>query len=168
MTDNTILPLLSFVAGPHFHWSRLPGKFVNKLNGNCIFDPYGANPSKYGPAFTGLPCEWYETLIEVIIDNINTIEENSNINEPDYCVITSPLIIDNIIKQSFLFKPDENIIKILEPYELESAGQISYIKHFNLYQSNELNNEILICSYDQLMSNNINPLHCGIVTVLDI
>ena len=44
------------------HWSRLPGKFVNRQTGQ------GLNPSVGFPDFTGNVSEWYETLIETIND----------------------------------------------------------------------------------------------------
>ena len=45
------------------HWSRLPGKFVNRQTGQ------GLNPTTSGfPDFTGNVSEWYETLIETIND----------------------------------------------------------------------------------------------------
>jgi len=43
-------------------WSRLPGKFVNRLTGQ------GLNPAVGFPDFTGNVSEWYETLIETIND----------------------------------------------------------------------------------------------------
>ena len=44
------------------HWSRLPGKFVNRATGQ------GLDPSVGFPDFTGNVSEWYETLIETIND----------------------------------------------------------------------------------------------------
>jgi len=44
------------------HWSRLPGKFVNRQTGA------GLDPSVGFPDFTGNVSEWYETLIETIND----------------------------------------------------------------------------------------------------
>jgi hypothetical protein len=44
------------------YWSRNPGQFLNRLNGED--DSNGTNP----PDFTGNVSEWYETLIETIND----------------------------------------------------------------------------------------------------
>ena len=46
------------------HWSRLPGKFVNRTTGQSL-NPAGAGAF---PDFTGNVSEWYETLIETIND----------------------------------------------------------------------------------------------------
>lgn len=58
-----------------YYWSRSPGKFVNKLTGQSV--NLSSNLS-IGPAFTGTVREWYETLVETIIDIYNSIPEPSN------------------------------------------------------------------------------------------
>jgi hypothetical protein len=44
------------------YWSRRPGNFVNKNTGKTVF------VEGQGPKFTGSVREWYETLIETMID----------------------------------------------------------------------------------------------------
>jgi hypothetical protein len=58
-----------------FYWSRVLGKFVNKHTGQPV------NLStilSIGPAFTGTVREWYETLIETIVDIYNCVPEPTN------------------------------------------------------------------------------------------
>ena len=47
-----------------FHWARRPGRFVNKRTGV----PVQIQQGSVGPQFTGTVREWYETLVETIID----------------------------------------------------------------------------------------------------
>src|SRR5690606_25516048 len=57
--DREILAELLYRAtGANYFWSRAPGKFLDKTTGSEVS----------GAAFTGTVREWYETLIEVIID----------------------------------------------------------------------------------------------------
>lgn len=69
-----------------YYWSRSPGKFVNKLTGQAV--SLSSNLS-IGPAFTGTVREWYETLVETIIDVFNTVQEETNAiyAHPDTLVI---------------------------------------------------------------------------------
>jgi len=62
--DQEILEdLVKGATAETMFWSRLPGKFVNRLTGQ------GLNPTSTGfPDFTGNVSEWYETLIETIND----------------------------------------------------------------------------------------------------
>lgn len=46
------------VEATHYHWSRAPGKFMDKTDGTACL----------GASFTGTVREWYETLIEIMID----------------------------------------------------------------------------------------------------
>ena len=79
-------------------WSRIPGKFVNKLTGEGTEVP--------GLKFTGKVSEWYDTLIETTIDCINHLQKATfaknggakrvNINvyaSPDVCCIFQSSIL---------------------------------------------------------------------------
>tara|TARA_B100000809_G_scaffold3751_1_gene4031 strand:+ start:1427 stop:3160 length:1734 start_codon:yes stop_codon:yes gene_type:complete len=60
--DREILEdLLKGANAATYHWSRKPGKFVNRTTGDST------NESLY-PDFTGTVSEWYETLVETIND----------------------------------------------------------------------------------------------------
>lgn len=50
------------------YWSRKPGNFVNKNTGDEIAVVINGKPLSVGPKFTGSVREWYETLVETIID----------------------------------------------------------------------------------------------------
>lgn len=41
-----------------YYWSKTPGNFVNKLTGESVS----------GASFTGSQDEWFETLVETIVD----------------------------------------------------------------------------------------------------
>lgn len=42
----------------NYHWSSAPGEFLDKVTGG----------SQWGPVFSGTTREWYETLVETIVD----------------------------------------------------------------------------------------------------
>jgi hypothetical protein len=61
--DQEILSdLIAGASAGTLHWSRRPGKFVNRDNGGTITVSNGA------PDFTGTVSEWYETCLETIND----------------------------------------------------------------------------------------------------
>ncbi len=58
--DQEILSdLVNGATAATLHWSRLPGKFVNRETG-------AANGNSLYPDFTGTVSEWYETLLETV------------------------------------------------------------------------------------------------------
>lgn len=73
--DREILnQLLLEAKAARFFWSRAPGKFVNKVTGSEVLR---SATLAAGPAFTGTVREWYETLIETIIDAANEIHRKT-------------------------------------------------------------------------------------------
>ncbi len=63
--DQEILEdLVKGATAETLHWSRLPGKFVNRATGAAL----NAAGTGAFPDFTGNVSEWYETLIETIND----------------------------------------------------------------------------------------------------
>lgn len=76
-------------------WSRVPGKFVDKHTGNEL----------RGATFTGSTREWYETLVEVMIDvGISAQEQISGtaplrylnwVGDPAVCVILECSVLFN-------------------------------------------------------------------------
>jgi len=61
--DQEILSnLVGAATGGTLFWSRRPGRFVNREDGNTITVSNGA------PDFTGTVSEWYETLLETVND----------------------------------------------------------------------------------------------------
>ena len=92
--DREILAELLFRAtGANYYWSRAPGDFLDKTTGNT-------NP---GATFTGTVREWYETLIEVIIDVGNTIQRKTLRGAANF-LVTSP-DVSTILEASVLYKP---------------------------------------------------------------
>ena len=73
--DREILnDLLVEAQGANCFWSRAPGKFVKKDTG---VEVTLASSLSAGPAFTGTVREWYETLVETIIDVANEIHRKT-------------------------------------------------------------------------------------------
>jgi len=64
--DREILEdLIKRATAGTLHWSRNPGKFLNRETGAALED---ASSSTGYPEFTGTVSEWYETLIETVND----------------------------------------------------------------------------------------------------
>lgn len=92
--DREILAdLLYNASGANFFWSRTPGKFVDKNNGNTAT----------GATFTGTVREWYETLIETVIDVANNIHRKTLRGAANW-IVTSP-DVSTIFEASVLYKP---------------------------------------------------------------
>ena len=92
--DREILAELLFRAtGANYFWSRAPGKFLDKTNGTVMT----------GATFTGTVREWYETLIEVIIDVGNVIQRKTLRGSANF-LVTSP-DVSTILEASVLYKP---------------------------------------------------------------
>ena len=69
--DREILAdLVNGSTADTMHWSRRPGKFVNRGTGAAVNVLGAGTDSKDegGPDFTGTVSEWYETLVETIND----------------------------------------------------------------------------------------------------
>lgn len=92
--DREILAELLFRAtGANYYWSRAPGKFLDKTNGQQLT----------GASFTGTVREWYETLVEVMIDVGNAIQTKTLRGAANF-VVTSPSV-STILEASVLYKP---------------------------------------------------------------
>ena len=64
--DREILEdLIKRATAGTLHWSRQPGKFLNRETGDAL---EAASSSTGYPEFTGTVSEWYETLIETVND----------------------------------------------------------------------------------------------------
>ena len=95
--DREILnDLLVEAKGANFFWSRAPGKFVNKRSGALA-------SSTLGPAFHGTVREWYETLVETIIDVANEIHRKTLRGSANF-IVCSPEVA-TIFEASVLYKP---------------------------------------------------------------
>ena len=99
--DREILnDLLVEARGANFFWSRAPGKFVNKRSGA----PQNlASTLATGPQFTGTVREWYETLVETIIDVANEIHRKTLRGSANF-IVCSPEVA-TVFEASVLYKP---------------------------------------------------------------
>lgn len=109
--DREILnDLVTQANGANYYWSRAPGRFVLKTTGAPI---NLASSLSIGPAFTGTVREWYETLIETIIDVANTIHRKTLRGSANF-IVTGPDVC-TILESSVLYKPR---------YTLDGEGQV--------------------------------------------
>lgn len=92
--DREVLAdLLYNATGANFFWSRKPGNFLDKTNGNTAT----------GASFTGTVREWYETLVETCIDVANQIHRKTLRGAANW-IVTSPDVA-TIFEASVLYKP---------------------------------------------------------------
>jgi hypothetical protein len=131
--DREILnDLVTEANGANMYWSRAPGKFVNKLTGQ----PVTLNTSlSIGPQFTGTVREWYETLVETIIDCANTIHRKTLRGSANF-LVTSPDVA-TILESSVLYKPKFSIDgegQVGSPFTIgaEAIGTVS--NRFTVYK----------------------------------
>jgi len=110
--DREILnDLLTQANGANLYWSRAPGKFVNKESGAEINQSSSLAP---GPSFTGTVREWYETLIETVIDVANTIHRKTLRGSANFVVVGPD--VATILEASVFYRPS---------YTLDGEGQVS-------------------------------------------
>lgn len=109
--DREILnDLVSSANGANYYWSRSPGRFVNKVTGarqNL------ADSLQVGPQFTGTVREWYETLVETIIDVANTIHRKTLRGSANFMVVGPD--VATILEASVLYKPK---------FSMDGEGQV--------------------------------------------
>ena len=109
--DREILnDLLTQAGGANYYWSRSPGKFVNKKTGT---EQKLADTLASGPTFTGTVREWYETLVETIIDVANTIHRKTLRGSANFVVIGPD--VATMLEASVLYRPE---------YSLDGDGQV--------------------------------------------
>lgn len=110
--DREILnDLLTQAGAANYYWSRSPGKFVNKQNGNEVARTSSLTP---GPAFTGTVREWYETLTETIIDVANEIHRKTLRGSANFIVVGPD--VATVLEASVFYKPN---------YSMDKDGQVS-------------------------------------------
>ena len=110
--DREILnDLLTEARGANLYWSRAPGKFVNKETG---VEALQSGTTAPGPAFTGTVREWYETLVETIIDVANEIHRKTLRGSANFVVVGPD--VATILEASVYFKPS---------FSLDGDGQVS-------------------------------------------
>jgi hypothetical protein len=131
--DREILQdIVTQANGANFYWSRAPGRFVNKLTGSPI---QLANSLSIGPQFTGNVREWYETLIETIIDVANTIHRKTLRGSANFIVVGPD--VATIIEATTLYKAKISIDgegQVNTPFTIgaEAIGTVS--NRFTIYK----------------------------------
>ena len=102
--DREILnDLLVQANGANFFWDRRPGRFVNKRTG--VDQTNGGLFTS--PVFTGTVREWYETLVETIIDVANEIHRKTLRGSANFIVVSPE--VATIFEASVLYKPSIKI-----------------------------------------------------------
>ncbi len=142
--DREVLnDLLTEAGGANFYWSRAPGKFVDKTTGR---QQDLSTTLATGPSFTGTVREWYETLVETIIDVANQIGRKTLRGSANF-VVTSPDVC-TILEQSAMYKTSYKIDgqgQVSSPMSLgaESVGSVS--NRFTVYKDNYFpRNKVLV------------------------
>ena len=131
--DREILgDLLHSASGANLYWSRAPGRFVNKESGAVVTLDSSLNP---GPQFTGTVREWYETLIETVIDVANQIHRKTLRGSANFMVVSPD--IATLLEASVFYRPSLNIDgdgQVAGPMSscAEKVGTLSY--RFTVYQ----------------------------------
>jgi len=131
--DREILnDLLVEARGANFFWSRSPGKFVNKRSGASV---ELASSLATGPQFTGTVREWYETLVETIIDVANEIHRKTLRGSANF-IVCSPEVA-TIFEASVLYKPSIKIDgqgQVGSEFSLGAAAIGSLSNRFTVYK----------------------------------
>ena len=131
--DREILnDLLTEAVGANYYWSRAPGKFVNKETGR-VQDLTSTLAT--GPQFTGTVREWYETLVETIIDVANSIHRKTLRGSANF-IVTSP-DVSTIFEASVLYKPNYSLDgqgQVSNPFTLGAAAVGSLSNRFTVYK----------------------------------
>jgi len=131
--DREILnDLVTQANGANMYWSRAPGRFVNKLTGQV---QTLASSLSIGPQFTGTVREWYETLVETVIDVANTIHRKTLRGSANF-MVTGPDVC-TILESSVLYKPKFSIDgegQVGSPFTIgaEAIGTVS--NRFTIYK----------------------------------
>ena len=131
--DREILnDLLTQASGANLFWSRAPGKFVNKETGSEVklSDSLSA-----GPRFTGTVREWYETLVETIIDVANTIHRKTLRGSANF-VVTSPDVA-TMFEASVYYRPALSIDgegQVASPFSLGAERVGTLNNRFTVYK----------------------------------
>jgi hypothetical protein len=109
--DREILNDLLMQADTNYYWSRKPGDFVNKKSGASATK---ASSLAGGPSFTGTVREWYETLVETIIDVANEIHRKTLRGSANFIVVSPD--VATVLEASVLYKP---------VYSIDGDGQVA-------------------------------------------
>ena len=110
----------------------MPGKFVNKTNGA---EQSLSSTLATGPSFTGTVREWYETLVETIIDVANQIHRKTLRGSANF-IVCSPEVA-TIFEASVLYKPSYSLDgqgQVSQPFQLGAAPVGTLSNRFTVYK----------------------------------
>jgi len=144
--DREILnDLVTQANGANYYWSRAPGKFVNKTTGAQVSL---ASSLSIGPQFTGTVREWYETLVETVIDVANTIHRKTLRGSANF-MVTGPDVA-TILESSVLYKPKFSMDgegQVASPFTIgaEAIGTIS--NRFTVYKDPYFSRNKILVGY---------------------
>lgn len=131
--DREILnDLLTEARGANLYWSRAPGKFVNKETG--VAQSLSSTLAT-GPSFTGTVREWYETLVERIIDVANQIHRKTLRGSANF-IVTGPDVC-TILESSVLYKPSltiDGMGQVTAPFSIGAEAVGSLSNRFTVYK----------------------------------
>ena len=131
--DREILnDLLVEAKGANFFWSRAPGKFVNKRSGAA---QNLSSTLATGPQFTGTVREWYETLVETIIDVANEIHRKTLRGSANFIVVSPE--VATVFEASVLYKPSIKIDgqgQASSPFSIGAEAIGSLSNRFTVYK----------------------------------
>lgn len=131
--DREILgDLLHGANAANLYWSRAPGKFVKKDTGAVVTLDSSLNP---GPQFTGTVREWYETLVETIIDVANQIHRKTLRGSANFIVVSPD--VATLLEASVFYRPSLSIDgdgQVASPMSIgaEKTGTLS--NRFTVYK----------------------------------
>jgi hypothetical protein len=144
--DREILnDLVTQANGANYYWSRAPGKFVNKVTGLPVSL---ASSLSIGPQFTGTVREWYETLVETVIDVANTIHRKTLRGSANF-MVTGPDVA-TVLESSVLYKPKFSMDgegQVASPFTIgaEAIGTIS--NRFTVYKDPYFSRNKILVGY---------------------
>ena len=144
--DREILSdLVTQANGANYYWSRAPGKFVNKVTGAPVAL---ASSLSIGPAFTGTVREWYETLVETIIDVANTIHRKTLRGSANFMVCGPD--VATVLESSVLYKPKFSIDgegQIASPFTIGAEAIGSLSNRFTVYKDPYFSRNKILVGY---------------------
>lgn len=125
-----LMDLLLAANGANYYWSRAPGKFVNKNTGAPVTL---ASSLSIGPNFTGTVRDWYETLIETVIDVANTIHRKTLRGSANF-IVCGPDVA-TILEASVAYRPK---------MKLDGDGQVSSVMSIGCEAVGSLSNRFTV------------------------
>lgn len=109
----------------HF-WSRTPGRFVNKSTGDQLLVTVDGKPTF--PDFPGTVREWYETLVETIVDVRNSLHRIAQQN-PDEINVYVGRTAGYMLETSILYRLPSDDQRVTRPHVSGViAGMNVYVK----------------------------------------